>query len=55
MDNYRLMLEVLGEICATRIAPRAAEADEQGARFQTGRSSMPLPRRLPWKRCARLS
>jgi hypothetical protein len=36
LDNYRLMLEVLGEICATRIAPRAAEADEQGARFQDG-------------------
>ena len=36
MDNYRLMLEVMGEICATRIAPRAAEADEQGARFHDG-------------------
>ena len=36
MDNYRLMLEVMGEICATRIAPRAAEADEQGARFHNG-------------------
>jgi alkylation response protein AidB-like acyl-CoA dehydrogenase len=36
LDNYRLMLEVLGEICATRIAPRAAEADEQGARFHDG-------------------
>ena len=36
MDNYRLMLEVLGEVCATRIAPRAAEADEQGARFHDG-------------------
>ena len=36
MDNYRLVLETLGEICATRIAPRAAEADEQGARFHDG-------------------
>jgi alkylation response protein AidB-like acyl-CoA dehydrogenase len=36
MDNYRLMLEVMGEICATHIAPRAAEADEQGARFHDG-------------------
>lgn len=35
-DNYRLMLEVMGEICATRIAPRAAEADEQGARYHAG-------------------
>ena len=35
MDNYRLMLEVLGEICApTQIAPRAAEADEKGADFR---------------------
>jgi alkylation response protein AidB-like acyl-CoA dehydrogenase len=35
-DNYRLMLEVLGEICANVIAPRAAEADEEGAQFQDG-------------------
>ncbi len=27
-DNYRVLLEVLGEICATIVAPRAAEADE---------------------------
>ncbi|HEY5118883.1 MAG TPA: hypothetical protein VII90_05465, partial [Anaerolineales bacterium] len=30
VDNYRILLEVLGEICATRVAPRAAEADEEG-------------------------
>jgi 3-(methylthio)propanoyl-CoA dehydrogenase len=30
-DNCRLMLEILGEICAKVIAPRAAEADEEGA------------------------
>jgi 3-(methylthio)propanoyl-CoA dehydrogenase len=35
-DNYRLLLEVLGEICATRVAPRAAEADEEGAHFENG-------------------
>jgi alkylation response protein AidB-like acyl-CoA dehydrogenase len=35
-DNYRLLLEVLGEICATVIAPRAAEADEEGAHFEAG-------------------
>ena len=35
-DNYRLILEVLGEIAANRLAPRAAEADEEGARFQDG-------------------
>lgn len=35
-DNYRLLLEVLGEICATVVAPRAAEADEVGAQFYEG-------------------
>ncbi|MBN1219668.1 MAG: acyl-CoA dehydrogenase family protein [Anaerolineae bacterium] len=35
-DNYRLLLEVLGDICANVIAPRAAEADEEGARFENG-------------------
>ena len=37
LDNYRIMLEVLGEVCATVIAPRAAEADEQGARLVDGK------------------
>ncbi len=37
MDNYRLILELLGEICAAHIAPRAAEADVQGASFCDGR------------------
>jgi alkylation response protein AidB-like acyl-CoA dehydrogenase len=35
-DNYRLLLEVLGEICARVIAPRAAEADQEGAHFENG-------------------
>jgi alkylation response protein AidB-like acyl-CoA dehydrogenase len=35
-DNYRMILEVLGEICVTRVAPRAAEADEEGAHYQDG-------------------
>jgi hypothetical protein len=35
-DNYRLLLEVLGEICARVIAPRATEADEEGAHFENG-------------------
>lgn len=35
-DNYRLLLEVLGEICARVIAPRAAEADQEGAHFEDG-------------------
>jgi alkylation response protein AidB-like acyl-CoA dehydrogenase len=38
-DNYHLLLEVLGEICATDIAPRAAEADEEGAQFHEGEVS----------------
>ncbi len=38
-DNYRLLLNVLGDICANHVAPRAAEADEEGAHFQDGRVS----------------
>jgi len=36
IENYRLMLDVLGDICARIIAPQAAKADEQGAQFQDG-------------------
>jgi len=36
VDNYRLVLEVLGDICAKVIAPTAAEADEMGAEFHEG-------------------
>jgi alkylation response protein AidB-like acyl-CoA dehydrogenase len=35
-DNYRLLLQVLGDICANVVAPRAAEADEEGAQFRDG-------------------
>ncbi len=35
-ENYRLLLTLMGEICATRIAPRAAEADEEGVQFHDG-------------------
>ncbi len=38
-DNYRLLLEVVGEICAKVIAPRAAEADLQGAQYVDGQVS----------------
>ncbi len=38
-DNYRLLLEVLGEICAMVVAPRAAEADEVGALYHDGEVS----------------
>jgi hypothetical protein len=37
LENYRLMLEVLGDICARIIAPRAAEADEQGVQYDSGK------------------
>jgi len=36
IDNYRLMLEVLGDIAANVVAPRASEADEEGAQFNDG-------------------
>jgi len=36
IDNYRILLEVLGDISANLVAPRAAEADEEGAHYQTG-------------------
>lgn len=35
-ENFRILLEVLGEICGETIAPRAAEADEEGAHFAGG-------------------
>jgi alkylation response protein AidB-like acyl-CoA dehydrogenase len=35
-DNYRLLLEVLGDVSANVIAPRAAEADKEGAQFRNG-------------------
>lgn len=35
-ENWRLILETLGRICAEVIAPRAAEADEEGAHFAAG-------------------
>jgi hypothetical protein len=38
-DNYRLLLEVLGELCANVVAPDAAEADEVGAQFHDGQVS----------------
>ncbi|PWH19793.1 MAG: acyl-CoA dehydrogenase [Ardenticatenia bacterium] len=37
MDNYRILLEVLGDICANIVAPRAAEADKEGAQLCDGK------------------
>jgi alkylation response protein AidB-like acyl-CoA dehydrogenase len=36
VDNFRIVLDVLGEICGERVAPRAAEADEEGAHWNDG-------------------
>jgi hypothetical protein len=36
IENYGLMLEVLGEICANVIAPLAPSADLEGAQFENG-------------------
>jgi alkylation response protein AidB-like acyl-CoA dehydrogenase len=35
-DNYRLLLTLLGSIAGEHVAPRAAEADEQGVQFVDG-------------------
>jgi alkylation response protein AidB-like acyl-CoA dehydrogenase len=35
-DDYRIVLDVLGEICGERVAPRAAEADDEGAHYADG-------------------
>ena len=35
-DNYAIVLSVMGEICGERVAPRAAEADEEGAHYADG-------------------
>jgi len=35
-DNYGIVLSVMGEICGERVAPRAPEADEEGAHFEDG-------------------
>jgi alkylation response protein AidB-like acyl-CoA dehydrogenase len=42
-DNYRIVLEVMGEVCGERVAPRAAEADEEGAHFDDGLVSYAAP------------
>ena len=40
-DNYRLILGVMGDISANQIAPRAAEADEEGVQIKDGRVIYP--------------
>ena len=36
IDNYRLQMEILGDISANIVAPKAAEADEKGAQYRDG-------------------
>lgn len=43
LENYQLMLEVLGDICARIIAPQAARADELGAQFSDGQVDYAAP------------
>jgi alkylation response protein AidB-like acyl-CoA dehydrogenase len=45
VDNYRQMLSVLGDICANHLAPRAAEADEEGVRLEDGKVIYAAPTR----------
>jgi alkylation response protein AidB-like acyl-CoA dehydrogenase len=42
-DNYAIVLSVMGEICGERVAPRAAEADEEGAHFEDGEVTYTAP------------
>ncbi|MBN2450233.1 MAG: acyl-CoA dehydrogenase family protein [Lentisphaeria bacterium] len=37
VDSYDKVLEMVGEICGSMIAPRAAEVDEEGAHFEAGK------------------
>ncbi len=37
MDNYRKVLEIVGDIAANIVGPNAAEVDEEGAHFEDGK------------------
>ena len=49
-ENYRMLLELLGSVCATDIAPRAGEADEVGAQFHEGEVILPEATRYGMER-----
>lgn len=36
MENYRKVLEVVGDLAANRVAPRASDVDHEGAQFNDG-------------------
>jgi len=37
IENYRKLLEVMGDICGNFIAPRAVDVDHEGAHFENGK------------------
>jgi len=37
MENYRKVLEVVGDLAANRVAPRAADVDHEGAQWHDGK------------------
>ena len=39
MENYRKVLEVVGDLAANRVAPRAADVDHEGAEWHDGKVS----------------
>ncbi len=39
-DSYRLLLNLLGDICSDSVAPRAAEAAEEGVRCEDGQVTL---------------
>jgi alkylation response protein AidB-like acyl-CoA dehydrogenase len=43
IENYGMMLEVLGELCARVVAPQAPQADLEGAHFDNGEVTYAQP------------
>jgi hypothetical protein len=41
VDNYKKVLDIIGQICAEQLAPYAAEIDEQGVKFENGQVFYP--------------
>ena len=37
LDNYRKVLEIVGDITANNVAPQAAAVDEEGSHFADGK------------------
>ena len=41
VENYRLVLDIIGSICAEHIAPHAAAVDTEGCKFENGTVTYP--------------